>query len=111
MPLLKPLDLLRFSERGPVPRPLHMGDGMVVMLLCLQNGQQLVAPDNDLTETIFTVLQGNGFIQENDERHPVAVGDVVHVMPGSTKALIAGEGTFAVLGTRRLNSGPRTGRQ
>lgn len=111
MPLLKPLELVRFSERGPVPRPLHMGDCMVVMLLCLQNGQEIIAPDNDLTETIFTVLEGDGFIQEDDERHPVEVGDVVHVMPGSTKALIAGEGTFAVLGTRRLSGGPRAGKQ
>jgi hypothetical protein len=40
---------VRYSERGPVPRPLHMGEGMVVMLLCLQKGQELIAPENDLT--------------------------------------------------------------
>lgn len=107
MPLLKPLEQVRYSERGPVPRPLHMGEGMVVMLLCLQNGQELIAPDNDLTETVFTVLEGTGFIQEDEERHPVSAGSVVHIMPGSTKALIAGEGTFTVLGTRRLAGGSR----
>lgn len=107
MPLIKPMERVRFSERGPVPRPLHMGEGMVVMLLCLQKGQELIAPENDLTETVFTVLEGSGFIMENDERHPVTTGDVVHIMPGSTKALIAGEGTFTVLGTRRLSGGSR----
>ena len=55
MPLLKPLTQVRYSERGPVPRPLNMGEGMVVMLLCLQDHQELIAPENDLTETIFTV--------------------------------------------------------
>ena len=107
MPLLNPLEQVRYSERGPVPRPLHMGEGMVVMLLCLQNGQELIAPDNDLTETVFTVLEGTGFIQEDEERHPVGAGSVVHIMPGSTKARIAGEGTFTVLGTRRLAGGSR----
>ncbi len=107
MPLIKPLDHARYSERGPVPRPLNMGEGMVVMLLCLQKGQELIAPENDLTETVFTVLEGSGFIQEDGERHEVSAGHVVHILPGSTKALIAGEGTFTVLGTRRLHGGPR----
>lgn len=105
MPLLKPLTQVRYSERGPVPRPLNMGEGMVVMLLCLQDHQELIAPENDLTETIFTVLEGEGFIQEDGERHEVGAGDVVHILPGSTKALIAGDGTFTVLGTRRLARG------
>lgn len=111
MPLIKPMEHARYSERGPVPRPLHMGEGMVVMLLCLQNGQEIIAPENDLTETIFTVLEGSGFIQEGDQRHTVGPGDVVHIMPGSTKALIAGEGAFAVLGTRRLAGGPRAAKR
>lgn len=102
MPLLHPEEHIKFSERGPVPRPLHMGPGLVVMLLCLQNGQELIAPKDDHTETIFTVFRGDGFIQEDDARHPVAEGDVVHILPGSAKALIAGDGEFVVLGTRRL---------
>lgn len=102
MPLLKPLKQTRYSERGPVPRPLSMGDGLAVMLLCLQDGQELIAPQTDMTETVFTVLDGNGFILEDAERHPVSPGDVVHILPGSSKALIAGQGTFTVLGTRRL---------
>jgi len=107
VPLLKPLELTRFSERGPVPRPLHMGEGMVLMLLCLQKGQELVAPEGDTTETVFTVLDGEGFVREGDQTHAVRAGDVVHVMPGSPKALVAGEGTFTVLGTRRLNGAGR----
>lgn len=107
MPLLKPLERTRFSERGPVPRPLNMGEGLAVMLLCLQNGQELIAPESDVTETIFTVLEGSGFIHEGEERHSVAAGDVVHVDAGTTKALVAGEGTFTVLGTRRLGGGAR----
>lgn len=106
MPLVKPLEQARYSERGPVPRPLNMGEGMVVMLLCLQKGQELVAPENDLTETVFTVLEGDGFIREDATLHAVSAGDVVHVLPGSTKALVAGEGTFLVLGTRRLKGRP-----
>lgn len=107
MPLIRPLEHAKYSERGPVPRPLNMGQGMVVMLLCLQKGQELIAPKNDLTETVFTVLEGEGYILEDDQRHAVAAGDVVHVLPGSTKALIAGQGTFTVLGTRRLKGASR----
>ncbi len=102
MPLLHPLAQLRYSERGPVPRPLHMGDGMVVMLLCLQDGQELRAPDSDTAETVFTVLEGSGYIHEGEEVHTVGPGDVVHIMPGTTKSLVAAEGPFAVLGTRRM---------
>lgn len=102
MPLLKPLEQTRYSERGPVPRPLSMGAGLAIMLLCLQHGQELVAPSTDQTETVFTVLDGEGYIVEDGERHPVAAGSVVHILPGSSKALIAGDGTFTVLGTRRL---------
>lgn len=111
MPLLKPLERTGYSERGPVPRVLSMGDGLVVMLLCLQKGQELVAPESDAAETVFTVLEGSGFIMEDSQQHPAAAGDVVHVLPGSSKALKAGDGTFTVLGTRRLKgkSGPAAG--
>ena len=106
MPLLLPLTQARYSEHGPVPKPLSMGDGLAIMLLSLQKGQELIAPQSDMTETVFTVLDGDGFIQEDDERHPVSAGAVVHVLPGSRKALIAGEGTFTVLGTRRRKGKP-----
>lgn len=102
MPLLAPMENARYSERGPVPKVLSMGDGLVVMLLCLQKGQELIAPENDATETVFTVLEGDGWIVEGGERHHAPAGSVVHILPGSTKALLAGEGTFTVLGTRRL---------
>lgn len=72
------------------------------MLLCLQNEQRLVAPDDDRAETVFTVLGGTGTIKEGDEMHDVTVGDVVHVLAGTPKALIAGAGTFTVLGIRRM---------
>ncbi len=83
-----------------------MGDGVAVMLLCLQCGQQLVAPDNDAAETVFTVLDGSGRIREGDEVHEVAAGDTVHVLPQVAKSLEAGEGTFTVLGVRRLGDRP-----
>lgn len=102
MPLLEPMEQTKYSERGPVPQVLSMGDGLAVMLLCLQNGQELVAPESDRTETLFTVLEGSGFIREADALHEVSPGQAVHILPGSSKALIAGEGTFTVLGTRRL---------
>lgn len=102
MPLLEPLQHVKYSEHGPVPRPLSMGEGLAVMLLCLQDGQELVAPAGDHTETVFTVLDGQGFIREDDRLHPVRRGAVVHILPGSSKALIAGDGTFTVLGIRRL---------
>lgn len=94
--------MARFSERGPVPRPLKVGDQMAVMLLCLQNGQEIVAPDNDRAETIFTVLEGTGVVREDDEAHEVGPGDVVHIAPGSRKALVAGAGMFKVVGVRQL---------
>ena len=102
MALLKPLDQRRFSEHGPVPRPLSMGDGLAVMLLCLQSGQSLVAPQGDDAETVFTILDGEGSVKEGPATHPVRTGDVVHVMPGDDKSLIAGDGRFTVLGVRRL---------
>ncbi|HEX7001786.1 MAG TPA: hypothetical protein VF164_08825 [Trueperaceae bacterium] len=102
MPLLKPLEQRRFSEHGPVPRPLSMGSGLAVMLLCLQSGQTLVAPQGDEAETVFTVLDGDGSVREGTTTHPVRAGDVVHVMAGDDKSLVAGEGTFTVLGVRRL---------
>lgn len=102
MPLYRTCDLRRYSDAGPVPRPLSVGNGVAVMLLCLQNEQQLVAPDDDRAETVFTVLGGSGTIREGDETHEVSVGDVVHVQAGTAKALIAGVGTFTVLGLRRM---------
>lgn len=102
MPLYRTGELRRYSDRGPVPRPLSVGKGVAVMLVCLQDAQQLVAPDDDRAETVFTVLDGTGSIREGDEVHEVAAGDVVHVQAGVPKALIAGEGTFTVLGLRRM---------
>lgn len=102
MPVYRTSEVARFSERGPVPRPLNVGEHMAVMLLCLQRGQELVAPDGDGAETIFTVLEGAGSIRENGTTFEVGPGDVVHVPPGSHKALMAGAGTFKVLGVRQL---------
>lgn len=102
---MRPLEGRRFSEAGPVPRPLSVGDGLAAMLLCLQSGQLLQAPESDGAETVFTVLDGSGFVTDGDERYAVSPGDVVHVLPGRSKALEAGEGRFTVLGVRRLAGG------
>ena len=102
MPLINALAQRRFSEHGPVPRPVSMGHGMAVMLLCLQSGQSIVAPAGDAAETVFTVIDGQGTVLEGEAAHAVGPGDVVHVLPGDDKALIAGEGRFTVLGVRRL---------
>lgn len=105
MPLSRPLEGRRFSEAGPVPRPLSVGDGLAAMLLCLQHGQRLQAPEGDDAETVFTVLDGAGFVVDGDERFDVVTGDVVHVLPGRSKVLEAAAGTFTVLGVRRLTGG------
>lgn len=102
MPLVRALQKLRFSEKGPLPQVLHLSDAFAVMLLCLQSGQALRAPESDAAETIFCVLAGDGFIEEGGERHPVSVGDVVIIPTATTKALIASEGTMSVLGVRHL---------
>lgn len=102
MPLTRTAEHARFSDGGPVPRPLSMGERMVAMLLCLKDGQKLVAPEGDGAETIFTVLEGEGHVREGDERHAVSAGDVVHVLPGTAKALEAGSGTMLVLGVRAM---------
>lgn len=102
MPLSRALEGRRFSQAGPVPRPLSVGDGLAAMLLCLQDGQRLQAPGSDDAETVFTVLDGAGFVTDGDERFAVNAGDVVHVLPGRRKALQAGDGRFTVLGVRRL---------
>lgn len=102
MPLMRALERQRFSERGPRPQVLSMGDHLAVMLLCLQAGQELRAPEDDTAETLFCVLVGAGEIVEGDERHAVAVGDVVVVPAGTQKALVAGGGPMSVLGVRDL---------
>lgn len=102
MPLTRALEGRQFSEAGPVPRPLSVGEGLAAMLLCLRSGQRLQAPESDDAETVFTVLDGTGTVLDGDRRFDVAVGDVVHVLPGRAKALEAGESTFTVLGVRRL---------
>lgn len=105
MPLTRALEGRRFSEAGPVPRPISVGDGLATVLLCLRDGQRLQAPLSDDAETVFTVLDGAGFVTDGDERFAVALGDVVHVLPGRSKALEAGDGRFTVLGVRRLAGG------
>lgn len=107
MPLSRPLEGRRFSDAGPVPRPLSVGEGLAAMLLCLQHGQRLQAPDGDDAETVFTVLDGAGFVFDGDERLEVSTGDVVHVLPGRSRGLEAAAGTFTVLGVRRLTGGRR----
>lgn len=102
MPLIKTFEQRRFSAHGPVPRPVSMGRGLAVMLLCLQAGQTIVAPPGDEAETVFTVLDGEGQVREGESTHAVGPGDVVHVLPGEDKALVAGAGRFTVVGVRRL---------
>lgn len=102
MPLTRTTEARRFSQAGPVPRPLSVGEGLAAMLLCLQDGQRIEAPESDGGETVFTVLDGSGIVSDGDERFAVAAGDVVHVLPGRSKALEAGRGRFTVLGVRRL---------
>lgn len=102
MPLIRALERQRFSERGARPQVLHMGDHLAVMLLCLQGHQELRAPDDDATETLFCVLAGEGEVVEGDERHAVGVGDVVVVPAGTQKALVARGETMSVLGVRSL---------
>lgn len=102
MPLMHALEHQRFSEVGPLPQVLNMGDTFAVMLLCLQTGQELRAPESDDAETLFCVLSGAGTILEGDSEHSTKVGNVVHIPPGVSKALIAPEGNFIVLGVRAL---------
>ena len=105
MPLIRTGERLRFLDGGPFPQALQVGDRQAVMLLCLQDGQEIVAPPGDGAETTFVVIGGSGFVVEGEARHAVAEGDVVHVAQGSAKALTAGDGPFTVLGVRSLGGG------
>lgn len=102
MPLIKALERRKFLPNSPAPQVLNMGTNLASMLLCLQNGQTLEAPSSDTSETLFCVLAGSGFVREGAEEHAVETGDVVHVEPGASKALIAGDGELSVLGVRYL---------
>jgi quercetin dioxygenase-like cupin family protein len=102
MPLINALEKRRFSDKGPRPQALAVGKNMAVMLLCLQCGQVLQPPESDASEVLFLVLEGEGTIREGEIEHAVKTGDLVHIPPGERKALIAGEGTFTVLGVRHL---------
>ena len=108
--MIRALERRVFSERGPVPRPLNVGTGLAVMLLCLQSEQSIVAPTDDAAETVFTVVAGRGAIREGGEEHEVEEGDVVHVLPGATKSLHARGEQFAVLGVMRMAAGRMAGR-
>lgn len=101
MPLLKALERTEFSDAGPLPHVVHVGPGLASLVLCLRAGQTLDAPATDATETVFAILEGRGRVLEGDEAHEVAVGDVVHVLPGARKGLRALE-DLKVLGVRRL---------
>lgn len=91
-----------FSDAGPSLQVLSVGQHFAVTLLCLQKGQELAASEGDVAETIFSVISGKGTVLEGEARHEVEVGDVVHILLGQPKVLIAGDGTFAVLGVRHL---------
>lgn len=106
MPLIRTADRAAFLDTGPFPQALQIGERQALMLLCLQQAQELVAPPDDRAETTFVVVAGDGFVVEGEERHAVEAGDVVHVAPGTAKALVAGAGTFTVLGVRSLSAGP-----
>ncbi len=101
MPHVNGLARCRFSDAGPLPQVVHVGQGLVSMLICLAAGQEVRSPAEDVAETVFTVLSGCGRVVEGGETHTVVVGDVVHVPAGSAKALLADE-ALAVLGVRRL---------
>lgn len=102
MPLIHALQRRKFSDAGPRPQALQVGEHQALMLLCLQDGQELRAPKNDVAETTFAILEGEGSVIEGEEHHAVATGDVVHIAPGVQKALVAGAGTMTVLGVRHL---------
>ena len=108
MPLYHALERQKFSEAGPLPQVLNMGDKLALMLLCLQAEQVLHAPEGDSAETLFCVLSGDGSIVEGETHHSVATGDVVYIPPGTTKALIAHK-NFTVLGVRVLKGHHVTG--
>lgn len=91
-----------FSDAGPGLQVLSVGQHFAVTLLCLQKGQEITASEGDEAETIFNVISGKGTVLEGEARHEVEVGDVVHILPGQLKVLIAGDETFAVLGVRHL---------
>lgn len=105
MSLLKPLERQRFSPRGPVPQALSVGENLAVMLLCLEAGQELVAPEGDAAETLFHVLEGEGFVRDGDARHAVRAFDTVHIAPGTPKSLVAGGVPLTVMGVRHMSGG------
>jgi len=102
MPLMHALERQTFSDAGPMPQVLNVGKNLAVMLLCLQAGQELRAPESDGAETLFCVLAGAGTILEGDKEHTAEVGDIVHIPVNTPKALIAQGNTFTVLGVRVL---------
>lgn len=107
MPLIRALQRCSYLDSGPAPQVLSVGPNLAIMLICLQNGQEMEAPPGDQSETVFSVLSGAGFVREGDERHPVVVGDIVHIPSGGRKALVAGDGQLSVLGIRHLKGQSR----
>lgn len=89
--------------RAALTPTVTLGQALRIQSLNSDSRQQLlVAPQGDEAETLFYVLEGEGFVQDGEQRHQVRVSDTVHVRSGARKALVAGDGRLTVMGVRYM---------
>ncbi len=58
----------------------------------LPAGQKTLLHRHRLSEEIYHILEGNGWVRLGDRCHPVTVGDTIRIPPGTPHGMVASEG-------------------
>ena len=91
---------IAFSEPF-VPQLLFRDDRSKAMLICLEAGQGIAA-HSEGHQGFFCVLEGEGTFLSDAGDQPVAQGNLVVALAGSTRGFRADKGRLVVLATAVL---------
>ncbi len=70
--------LAEFSKENFVPKQVHLGDAVGVVLLCFEPGQSMpVHPHPGAIEVILYGVEGEGVIVIGDEEKPLKKGELL----------------------------------
>lgn len=96
MPLIRSRERARFLDEGPFPQAIQIGERQALMLLCLQDAQELVAPSGDrAARRIRTCLMPDSELDRIDvrtvpprDRHPMLFERFDALAPGEAYVLV-----------------------
>lgn len=80
-------DRVVFSDQGPQPQVLEENSTFKLVLAGLEAGQQI--PVHPEAASVFTILQGSGWMTVDDERFPIEAGAVITLGDGSRRGIEA----------------------